>query len=188
MKSKIFKAISTIFPVFLGVLFALFINSWKTDYDNKRYVKKILFSITMEMTENMESLERVMPLHEALLDSTVAHLDNSEASIRDIISGAGGLKGILIKNVSWHSFLNSKIELVEYEMISALADIDKSRELLDLKMNKLMDFVYEHSESTDRSKKEMLIAFIDNLIDSEESLRIEHENFLKEGNLSDNAK
>ena len=99
--------------------------------------------------------------------------------IYEIISKAKGIHGSTIKNNSWKAIANSKIELVEFKKISALSDIDDSKEFLRLKREKLLDFMIANLKSKDQDKKEVFMLLNIEIIKTEKFLLSEIEAFIK---------
>jgi len=58
-----------------------------------------------------------------------------------------------------------------------LTDIEESKQFMNSKVNKLMDFVLNNAESTNSKSKKMLILQLLNLISSEEALLKMHEEY-----------
>ena len=167
-------------PVVLGVLIALFINNWKESADEQRFLNSVMGSIKKEMEEDLVEIKDILPLQYALIDTVELYLENEDVSVLDCIMKTNGLKVIAIKNNSWWSFLNAKIEIIGYETISNLGDVEATKQFINRKVNLLMDFALENAESKETSLKRMLIIQVLNLVDSEEGLVEIYEESLKE--------
>ena len=165
-------------PVILGVLIALFIDGWKTSITNQQYVDKVMGAIKLEMEGNIQDIEKVMPLQKALVDTIVDYMEVDTITLSDLIIKAEGLKIATVQNSSWRAFLNSKIELVDYQSIIQLSSINEHKEILNLKVDKMLEFVSENFESTEEKHKRMLIFQISNVADSENVLLEQHKAFL----------
>ena len=83
-----------------------------------------------------------------------------------------------IKNNSWKAVANSRIEIVDFEKLSSLTDIDDGREGLKLKGEKLLDFIYDKLKDTSQEKKEVLMLLITDVIWTTESLQSNIEAFI----------
>ncbi|MFK8162578.1 MAG: hypothetical protein AB8H12_08955 [Lewinella sp.] len=173
------KILVDMVPVILGVLIALFINDWKQGYDDQRFLTKALASIDKEMTINLDEFSETLPKQYALIDTIEVYLDDNEITLTDIFVKSKGLQVPTVKNTSWKSFLNSKMELVDFEVISKLTDIEESKGLMGKKLDGLMDFVLNNSESTEAVSKKKLMIQLLNLIDSEEQLLSSYEEYLE---------
>ncbi len=172
-------AIGEITLVVIGILIALFINNWQTSINNQRFVDRVLIAIETELAENKTDMEEVIPLQLSLIDTVYAYLDNDTVSIAETISRNSGFQVPGIKNTAWRSFLNAKMELIDYRTISILTDIDEYKKLMDNKLNKMIEFVYANMNSKDALVKQNFIWLLEDLIDTESSILERHEKFLE---------
>ena len=76
-----------------------------------------------------------------------------------MIGKAGGLKGHRIKLNYWRSISNSKLELISYEKLSVLGNIEDGNELPIYKRNKILDFIYGNLAET-RGKEKMILGLM----------------------------
>lgn len=166
-------------PVTLGVLLALILNNWKESQSNQRFLNRVMQSIGEEMRENKASIEEILPLHEALIDTIHMYQQQDTISVIEVFTLADGLQAPRIKHTSWQSFLNTKIELVDYQTISVLTEIQEEKEWMNMKLSKLLDFLLEHGESNSSGKKQLLAVYISNIMDSEQRLLELHKKYFK---------
>lgn len=166
-------------PVIIGILIALFINNWNEDRKNKKYLNQIFSSIEKELEESLMDIERVIPKQMASTDSIQKYLNNEEISIYDIITRANGVHAPKIKTNAWNAIANSKIELIAYDKLSALADIEERKENLKWRLEKQMDFMFQNMEKSDKPKKEMLMMTILDMVGAEKELQSAIEEVLK---------
>jgi hypothetical protein len=166
-------------PVIIGILIALFINNWNEDRKDKKYLNQIFSSIEKELEESLIDIERVIPKQLASADSIQTYLNNEDVSIYDIIIGANGVHAPRIKMNAWNAIANSKIELIPYNKLSALADIEDRKENLRWRVEKQMDFMSQNMEKTDKAKKEMLMMTIFDIVGAEKELQSAIEEVLK---------
>ncbi len=168
-------------PVIIGVLIALFINNWNEDRKDKKYLSQIFSSIEKELEESLLDIERVIPKQMESVDSVQKYLNNQEVSIYTVITRANGVHAPRIKTNAWKAIANSKIELIAYDKLSALADIEDRKENLRWRLEKQMDFMFQNMEKTDKAKKEMLMMIILDMVGAEKELQSEIEEVLKVG-------
>jgi hypothetical protein len=166
-------------PVIIGILIALFINNWNEDRKDKKYLNQIFSSIEKELEESLLDIERVIPKQMASADSIKKYLNNEKVSIYDIVTRANGVHAPRIKTNAWKAIANSKIELIAYDKLSALADIEDRKENLRWRLEKQMDFMFQNMEETDRAKKEMLLMKILDMVGAEKELQSEIQEVLK---------
>ncbi|AXT52894.1 hypothetical protein D1818_19470 [Aquimarina sp. BL5] len=172
--------------VIIGILIALFINNWNEDRKDKEYLNQIFSSIEKELEESLIDLKKVIPKQLASADSIEVYMNNEEVSIYDIIIRANGVHAPRIKTNSWNAIANSKIELIEYEKLSALADIQERKENLSWRIEKQMDFMFQNIEKTDKEKKKVLKMTILDIVGAEKSLLSQIEKILKDDTIIDN--
>ncbi|WP_298541258.1 DUF6090 family protein [uncultured Aquimarina sp.] len=173
------QLIKEVIPVIIGILIALFINNWNEERKDKKYLNQIFSSVEKELKESIVDIKRVIPKQLATVDSINIYLNNEELSIYDIIQRSEGVYSPSIKTNSWNAMANSKIELIEYEKLSALAGIQERKENLNMRTEKHMDFLFQNFEETDRKKKEVLKMLILDKVGAEKRLLSSIEEILK---------
>lgn len=171
--------IREIASVIIGILIALFINNWNEDRKDKEYLNQIFSSIEKELKESATDIKDVIPKQLASVDSIQSYLNNEEVSIYDVLMKANGVHAPIIKTNAWNAIANSKIELIPYEKLSALADIEARKENLSLRVKNQMDFLMQNIEETDKAKKEILKMTILDIVGAEKELHAEIEEILK---------
>jgi hypothetical protein len=135
---KNFKAFfKEIVPIIIGILIAIYINNWNEDRKDKNYINRISASINKELTETNNDIIDKLAIQERLIDTLDFYKKNSETSIIDIMMKVNGVSVPSIKISSWKAISNSKIELMEYDKISSLSNIEEQKELLTIKSNNL---------------------------------------------------
>ncbi len=174
------QLLKDVVPVILGILIALVINNWNENRKEKKYLNQIYSSINNELEETIESLEENIPKQQSLVDSLAVHLDNESIELSDIIKSAGGIWAPRIKNNSWRAVANSRIELIEFDKLSALSELDESKNTQDYKQEKIMDFVLENMKSSQSEKKEILMMMVSEMVSSGKYLQTEIEKLLEE--------
>jgi hypothetical protein len=182
--SMLKKLVIDMIPVVLGVLIALFINEWKQNSDNKRFLANVFESVDKEMELNIMEFNKVLPKQQALIDTVRAYMDNDQIQLVELVSKANGIQVPSVRNTSWKSFLNSKMELVNFETISQLTDIDESKQLMGKKLDGFMDFIIKESVSTSTDSKKLMVIQLLNLIDSEQQLLHLYQTYLDTENKS----
>ena len=97
-----------------------------------------------------------------------------------MVSRLGGVQAPGIKNISLRFFIANKAELVPFEMISQLLEIEMHNDALDEKMKRLIDFTYENVNAVDEESKITFAYLLANVIDSEKSLSESYSIFINE--------
>ena len=175
------QIIREIIPVIIGILIALLINNWNEERKEKKYLNQIYSSIEKELEESNNDIIAKVPMQQVLVDSLRKYMNDEDVSIFEIIGKAGGINAPQIKNYSWKAIANSKIELIEFEKLSALSEIDESKKSFDLKQERTIDFVFENLKNTSKEKKEIFMLLTQEIISTEKYMQLEIEEFLKNG-------
>ncbi|PID67494.1 MAG: hypothetical protein CR968_06425 [Flavobacteriia bacterium] len=153
MKKNIVFLIKEIIPITLGILIALFINNWNERQKDKKYIAKIMISINEEMAETSQSIAKNIPNEKKLIDTLDAYLLDDKMSLLEVVVKGDGLHMPSIKTNAWKSISNSKIELLDYNLISALASIEEGKALLQFQAQNIANYLYQNAEDTGKFKK-----------------------------------
>jgi hypothetical protein len=178
MKSTIGKILTEMISVVLGILIALWLGNWKENRDDRKFISKVLFSVSKEMEENQSALEQIVNEHQELVDTIQFYLQSKDVPLWSIVNKTKGLRMVNIKNTSWKSFLNIKMDLVEYNHISLLTSIDESKQNMRAGMDKLFDFIYGNLTATEPVKKSQLMLMVNDLLNTEHQLVELHKEYL----------
>jgi len=180
MKKNIEAFIKEIIPVTVGILIALWINNWNENRKDENYINNISSSINKELTETKEDIINNLSTQKSLVDTLEFYKKDDKVSILDIIMKVDGIKIPTIKINSWEAISNSKIELMKYDDISTLANIQEQKEVLTVKSQNMMNFVYPNIKETGSDKKELLKLMILDIISTEKTTQKEIEVFIKD--------
>ena len=186
MKSKksIALFIREIAVVVIGVLVALFINNWNESIKQQKFIDRTLYAIGEEIDYSINEINGVLDKHYRTIDSIDVSYDNEEETIRDVFVKLEGFRVPEVKNIGLRYFITSGAELVDYDIISDLSEIEFVNRGFDMKLSKLNDIVYNNMDSTDPSHKSMVTQLLGDLIESEESLLNLYEEFLENHKIS----
>lgn len=168
---KYFKSfIKEIIPVIIGILIALFINNWNEDRKERKYFNEILNSIERELEETQKDVEAKLILQHTLVDTINFYLEDETISLNKIMNKTNGISIPTIRIHSWLALSNSNIQLLNYDDLSSLANLEEEKALLREKSKYLMNFLYNNISKKTRLKKSMLIGLIFELISTENSI------------------
>jgi hypothetical protein len=167
MKKNIKALIKEIFPIIVGILIALWINNWNETQKDKKYINQISSSINKELTETTEDIIDNIAIQKSLIDTLDFYKKDDKISIFDILMKVNGIQIPTIKINSWKAISNSKIELMEYDKVSTLANIEEQKEILKMKSQNLMNFIYPNTRETVIDKKELLKLMMLDIISTE---------------------
>ena len=178
--NSILKFFREVVVVLIGVMIALFINSWRETNNNEKFVKSVMTAVQEDINTSQESVKEVYDKHQQLIDTVKFYVDDNNLSIRDLITKCGGVKYPGVKNISLRYLAGSRAELVSYELISTLTEIESSSEFMSLKFEKLLDFTYDAIENSDRTSKIKFLIALSNVVDSEKTLLGLYKDFLQD--------
>ena len=178
MKENIKAFIKDIIPIVVGILVALWINNWNENRKDKNYLDQITSASNKELTDTNQDIKENLLLQKSYIDSIDAYLIDDNISLLDITLKNKGIYVPTIKINSWKAISNSKIELLDYKKISALAMIEEQKEMLKMKSMRLVDFLYANPKETGKDKKEFLKILMLDIIGTEESIQKDISNII----------
>lgn len=175
MKEKIknysIHFIKEIIPVIAGILIALFIDNWNSERKDKAFIKQVFSTVDSELKDtNIEILEKI-PIQESLIDSLDFYTSYKNIKLSDIIMKSDGIRIPQIKINAWKTVSNTKIDLIDYEKITILANIAEHKDLLNSKMEFLMNFLYSKNTQTDENTKQTFKLLILDMIQTERTIQ-----------------
>lgn len=176
---EVSKLIKEIIPIIIGILIALFINNWNDERKETKYLNQIFTSIESELEESSIDIKRVIPKQLASVDTLEIYLNNEKVTLFEIMMKANGIHSPIIKTNSWKAIANSNIELVEYEKLSALSDIEEGKENLTQRVEKQIEYIYQNFEETDKNKKIIVKVMMLDIIGAEKELQSKIEELIK---------
>jgi hypothetical protein len=180
MKKYIKAFFKEIVPIIIGILVALYINNWNENRKDEKYINQILSSMDKELKESNEDIKNKIPLQKTLIDTLYFYKNSDKISILDVMMKVNGVQIPKIRISSWKAISNSKIELLNYDRVSALANIEEQKELLLSKTEYLMNFLYPNIKDTSIDKKELVILMMQDIIVSEKDLERQIEQVIED--------
>jgi cytoskeletal protein RodZ len=169
-KMKITGFLREIAIVVIGVLIAVWINNWQQSSANQKYIQQTLAAIENEIQQNSSDIDTVLAKHRKIIAYLEEHYDNTEETIGDMLIQLGGIQSPEIKNIGLRFFIANKAELVSYDVIAHLSAIETNKEVLTRKMERLIDFAYDHINATDLDTKIKFAYYLSNVMDTEQAL------------------
>jgi hypothetical protein len=179
MKKIVVDILKQMIPVVFGILIALFINSWNEQRKDENYLEGIFASIKQELQESKTEINENIPKQMRLIDSLSRYLRDEKMSIIEIAEKADGLHAPQIRTNSWVAVSKTKIELVDYEKLKVLSDIEDTKELFKEKLKFLMNFAFTNMRDSSIEKKETIIFLLSDIISTEKSIKRSIERFEK---------
>lgn len=176
--NRFLSFLKELFVVIIGILIALSINTWNENRKDQEFIDKALFAINEEINLNKTEIQEILDKHLSTIDTIGTYLENDSVSLKDIFGKTQGFQVADLKNIGLRFFVANKAELIDYEIISKLSEIEFSRENLRKKTDKMADFAYDNLESTTEEAKYKLAIYMGDIIDSEGSLLEKYTSYL----------
>jgi hypothetical protein len=182
-KKQFLKFFKEITIVVLGVLIAVSIGNYKEKIDNENYVEKTLLAIENEIILSKSEIDTVLIRHLKLFEKLENEFGENEPTIGEFVSSSGGFQIASIKNISLRFFISNKAELLEFELISQLLDIELKTTQLSNKTERLSNFAYEHVNERDEQEFIKFAYLLADVIDGEQTLLESYSTFLDENKI-----
>ena len=122
-----------------------------------------------ELKESKTEISESIPVQKTLIDSLEFYSKNNKVNILEVVLKTKGITLPKIKMNAWKSVSNSKIDLISYEKVTSLSDIEEQKEILKDKTEYLMTYLYSNFYETDKNKKATLKMILKDIIQTEET-------------------
>lgn len=166
--------------VVIGVLIAVSIGNYKESEKEKRYIEKTLSAIGNEIKLSQAEIDTVLNRHIRLFEILEEEIGENNQSLGELVASSGGFQVASIKNVSLRFFISNKAELLEFQLISQLLDIEALTDMLHDKTKRLADFAYENINDESDDAKIRFAYLLANVIDGEQTLLSSYTTLLEE--------
>ncbi len=177
-RNQILDFLKEIAIVVIGVLIAVSIGSYKERLDNEAYLRKTLIAIESEVISSQSEVDTVLKRHLKLFEKLVNGFEENEQTIGEFVSSSGGFQVASIKNISLRFFISNKAELLSYEIISQLSDIELKTNILSDKLKRFTNFAYDYVNEKDEDVMMKFAYLLSDVIDSEKTLQESYSAFL----------
>lgn len=177
-QNRVLYILQEVSIVVVGVLIAVSIGNYKEQADNEAYVGKTLLAIENEVKYSQSELDTVLNRHLDLYETLETEIENEEQTLGELLSASGGFQIASLKNVSLRFFVSNKAELLEFQLISQLLDIELKGDLLSDKIKLLTNFAYENVNERSYDVKLKFAYLFANVIDGEQTLLESYTDFL----------
>lgn len=176
---KITSYLKELTIVIIGVLIALIISNFKENDQARKYQIASIETIKNEVETNYSSLKRIIENHTRLLDSINKH-SNDDIQIGELIQNVNGLQMATLSHTGLDFYRRNQINSIDFEMMSMLISEKSISELIGIKAEKLMDFLYPNLFDESEQSKMLFMIYLQNVIESEYQLMNIYENFTNE--------
>jgi preprotein translocase subunit Sec63 len=169
------------FVVLLGVLLALFIDTWWQDQRDKKLVETVLHDIRLEHQHNLVLLTEFLKKHQMVYDTTVVYLNDPSVSVWDVIQRATkGLQTTSVSSVSWNAFSNGKLTAMPFNQIRSLSNCETECAVVNEQVKRVVDHLYQYNDDTSNKAKRLFSLLMYDLIDAEREAAEALSNYLDE--------
>lgn len=162
----------------IGVLIALFVSNFKENKQAKKYYNTSIETVTNEVESNYANLKNIIEKQTNLLD-TISKYSADPITISNlIIEKGGGLQVATLNNSGLKFYRKNQINLIDFEIMSKLIRMERSSNIIDMKMGKLIDFVYPNLFSDSEKSKQLVIIYLHNVLNTEIQLMQTYDDFI----------
>jgi hypothetical protein len=166
--------------VTIGVLIALIISNIQENSQSRKYQIASLETVKDEIELNYSNLKTVIEKQTRLLD-TINKYSADDITISDLIfEKGGGLQSPSLSNAGLEFYTKNKINSIDFEMMLMLIGMSSCTEVIETKLEKLMDFLYPNLFIDSEESKMLFIIYLSNVLDSETRLIDFYEKFTVE--------
>jgi hypothetical protein len=165
--------------VTIGVLIALIISNFKESSQARKYHNASIITIENEVVANNTHLKNVLEKQTRLHD-TIEKYNTEHISLEELIRKANGLQGATLSNTGLEFYSKNEMNSIDFEMMSILIRMNTLSQLIGMKMEKLMDFVYPNILVDTEESKMLLYIHLENVMESEMQLRQVFEDYINE--------
>ena len=142
----------------------------------------MILSIREELKQTNLEIKEKMEQQQALMDTLNFYASDSSISMYKTLVKADGVHLPTIRINSWKTISSAKIELLKPEDIRILSDIEQQRNVLDMKVEYIMNYLNTNINKKDIQTKNLIQILMQEICITEKFLQEDIEVFL-DGNL-----
>jgi hypothetical protein len=180
MRSRIVHILQEIVIVAIGILIAVSIGNYRENKANEKYLEKTLLAIENEIELSQIEIDTVLNRHLKLYELLENEIGDIDQTLGDLVSSSGGFQVASIKNVSLRFFISNKAELLDFQLISQLLEIELATDMLSQKITRLADFVYNNVNEKNDDVKLKFSYLLADVIDGEQTLLESYSSFIED--------
>lgn len=163
--------------VTIGVLIALFLSNLKENNQEQKYHAASIETINNEIKSNYSSLKGIVEKQNNLVDTIVKYTEDS-SSIVDLFKKTNGLQYATIHNSGLEFYKRNQMNLIDFEMMSNLINMNFLSEVIDSKLDKFSDFIYSNAYSNSKDSKMLVILHLQDVLNTENQLLELYKDFI----------
>lgn len=160
-----------------GVLIALFLSNLKESNQALKYYKASIETINNEVKANNSDLKGVIEDQMKLHDTLIKY-GNSPISILEILQKSSGVKFATLNNSGLEFYKRNQINSIDFELMSKLNQMGTISKLIDIKLDRLINFIYLNIFDNSKENKMVLSIYIQDALDSEKQLMREYKEYI----------
>ncbi len=160
-----------------GVLIALLLSNYKENLEARKYQDATMETINMEIQNNYSGLKGIVKKQTNLLDTLIKYTD-AHNSIQDLFQKANGLQIATLGNAGLDFYKKGQINLIDFELMATLIQMNSLSDLVDTKVGKLIDFTYSKILDNSIESKTVVILHLRNVLNTENQLLGYYESYL----------
>ncbi len=170
-----------------GVLIALFISNYKENNQARDYHSTSIETINTEVESNYSSLKGVIEQRTCFLD-TITKYSEDNITIIDLIKKVDGVQCATLNNSGLEFYRRCKMSLIDFKMMSTLHEMQSLSELIEVKLERLSDFVYSNILIDSPESKTIAALYLRDVLSTEYQLLQIYERLIDENNKTENNK
>jgi len=171
-----------------GVLIALFLSNLKESNQAQEYHRASIETINKEIKANYSKLKEVLEKQTKFHDTLIKYRDKP-IIIGKIFEKSGGLQSSELSSTGLDLYKRNQINSIDFEMISVLNEMNSLSEIIEAKLNRLIDFAFKNILDNSKGSKLVLSVHIQDALGSEKHLLKLYKDYIdKNINTKDNAK
>ena len=160
-KRPVLKFFSESLMIVISVLFALFLNEWRNNYNEEQRTLKLLENLKTEISANLSVLEKLVPYHEMVADKIAIAYDSSRLEEYFFNSYYFQTKHVAPKGIIQSNLYDIAWTVAKQDGISNRIDWEQTKtfsELYDqqILVNQTIDRIYIIISSREAQRKELL--------------------------------
>jgi hypothetical protein len=152
-----------------GVLIALYLSNLKESNQARKYHKASIETISKEIKANYSDLKGVIE-KQILFNDTLIKYRNTPIMIGKIVTKAEGLQTAELNNTGFDLYKRNQISSIDFEMISMLNQMNSASGVIDAKLNRLINFIYQNILDDSKESKLVLSVHIQDALGTEKQL------------------
>jgi len=169
IKRSIKSYLMELIIVTAGVLIALFLSNLKESNQARKYHSASIETINKEINANYTELKEVIEKQIKFHDTLTKYV-RTPIIIGKIIEKAGGIQSSELSNTGLDLYKRNQISSIDFEMIATLNEMKYASEIIETKLNRLINFLYQNILDGSEESKIVLSVHLQDVLGTEKRL------------------